>query len=277
MTMMRPQPRRRIAVSASRLSLAAGYRLSAIAWSNSGTPVSCQLEPARPPTLFTSTSGPSPQAAIAASQPASVVRSAATPVPCSSAAARSTSSCVRAATTTCAPSAHRALAIARPMPRLPPVTSAVLFARPRSMPGNLAPPSNGRPRPCGGIGPLPPTLEPMTTSPRLAAALSDGDAVQPRQAGSVLVVQGREPWRVLMMRRPREADFAAGVYVFPGGSVHAEDGDLPDPVRGAALRELFEEVGILLARTASPARRFARAADAERVRDALGVGLGFWA
>lgn len=117
----------------------------------------------------------------------------------------------------------------------------------------------------------------MTTSPRLAAALSDGDAVQPRQAGSVLVVQGREPWRVLMMRRPREADFAAGVYVFPGGSVHAEDGDLPDPVRGAALRELFEEVGILLARTASPAGRFARAADAERVRDALSVGLGFWA
>ena len=116
----------------------------------------------------------------------------------------------------------------------------------------------------------------MTTTPRLAAPLGDEGVVEPRQAGSVLVVQGREPWQVLMMRRPREADFAAGVYVFPGGSVHAEDGDLPDPVRGAALRELFEEVGILLARAGGPVRRFARDTDAARVREALGRGAGFW-
>lgn len=116
----------------------------------------------------------------------------------------------------------------------------------------------------------------MTTSSRLAAPLAGGAAVEPRQAGSVLVVQGREPWRVLMMRRPREADFAAGVYVFPGGSVHEEDADLPDPVRGAALRELFEEVGLLLARSAGPSARFARDTDAARVRQELGRGLGFW-
>jgi len=51
-----------------------------------------------------------------------------------------------------------------------------------------------------------------------------------------------------MLRRPGGADFAPGAHVFAGGSVHAEDRLLGDPLRGAAVRELFEELGILLAR-----------------------------
>ncbi len=85
----------------------------------------------------------------------------------------------------------------------------------------------------------------------LAAALNDGPPVVPRPSASVLLVDAStRPWQVLMMRRPRAADFAPGVYVFPGGSVHGEDGatEVDDVCRAAAVRELFEEVGILLAR-----------------------------
>ena len=50
-----------------------------------------------------------------------------------------------------------------------------------------------------------------------------------------------------MIRRPGGAEFAPSAYVFPGGSVHAADEGFPDAGRAAALRELFEEAGILLA------------------------------
>jgi 8-oxo-dGTP pyrophosphatase MutT (NUDIX family) len=75
-----------------------------------------------------------------------------------------------------------------------------------------------------------------------------------------------------MLRRPGGADFAPGANVFPGGSVHAEDRLLGDRLRGAAVRELFEEVGILLARGT---RGFATEADAERIRLRINHGVGF--
>lgn len=65
-----------------------------------------------------------------------------------------------------------------------------------------------------------------------------------------------------MLERPLESRFAAGAFVFPGGVVDEEDGadfwrgrlpeipNLPDSGRAsctAAIRELFEETGILLA------------------------------
>ena len=75
-----------------------------------------------------------------------------------------------------------------------------------------------------------------------------------------------------MLRRPGGADFAPGANVFPGGSVHAEDRLLGDPLAGAAVRELFEELGILLARGA---RDFATEADAERIRLRLSHGVSF--
>jgi 8-oxo-dGTP pyrophosphatase MutT (NUDIX family) len=84
--------------------------------------------------------------------------------------------------------------------------------------------------------------------PGLAGLLNDGPPVEPRPSASVLLVRGRQPWEVLLMQRPREVDFAAGAHVFPGGSVHGEDREAADPLRAAAIRELFEEVGVLVAR-----------------------------
>ena len=80
-----------------------------------------------------------------------------------------------------------------------------------------------------------------------------------------------------MMRRPGGADFAPGAWVFPGGSVGPEDADQPDGVRAAGLREVWEEMGLLLAWSrAGGRRRFATTADAARVRRAVESGLDFW-
>jgi 8-oxo-dGTP pyrophosphatase MutT (NUDIX family) len=85
-------------------------------------------------------------------------------------------------------------------------------------------------------------------------------------------MRGKNPWELLLMRRPRDADFAAGAYVFPGGVAHAEDAQWGDEIAVAAVRELFEEVGILLARGAG---RFARDRESERVRTLVAGGKSF--
>lgn len=60
-----------------------------------------------------------------------------------------------------------------------------------------------------------------------------------------------EPFGVFLLRRSQESSFMPARFVFPGGRVEAEDG--PDPsdletLRRCALRELWEEAGVLLAR-----------------------------
>lgn len=80
---------------------------------------------------------------------------------------------------------------------------------------------------------------------------------------------GSHPWECFMIRRPVGSEFAADVYVFPGGKVDSADAD-PGLVpfcrthpgvqiegeaqhsawrmlRVAAIRELFEEIGVLIA------------------------------
>jgi 8-oxo-dGTP pyrophosphatase MutT (NUDIX family) len=52
---------------------------------------------------------------------------------------------------------------------------------------------------------------------------------------------------VFMMRRTTKAAFAGGMYVFPGGAVDAEDSSYEI----AAIRECFEEAGVLLARNST--------------------------
>ena len=101
------------------------------------------------------------------------------------------------------------------------------------------------------------------------AAINTGAPVEPRPSATVLLIRDRDPWEILMVHRPGGADFAPGAYVFPGGTVHSEDASWPDPIRAAAVRELF---GILLARRGA---RFARDADCGRVREALAAGAGF--
>jgi len=66
----------------------------------------------------------------------------------------------------------------------------------------------------------------------------------PRSAASVIVLRDATPApEVLLVRRNPAASFMGGVWVFPGGSVSDGDGG-PE---GAALRELREEAGVVLA------------------------------
>ncbi len=104
---------------------------------------------------------------------------------------------------------------------------------------------------------------PSPVTPRLSAAVMllrsphDGDGLE-----------------VFMVRRPVQSEFAPDVYVFPGGSCHLQDSEaevtpgvvvpietdketeLGTGVRVAAIRELFEEAGVLLAMQDSAQLRF---------------------
>ncbi|TMF16688.1 MAG: NUDIX hydrolase [Chloroflexi bacterium] len=128
----------------------------------------------------------------------------------------------------------------RPMPFVAAVTSATLPAIPKSTsrhPKDVLPP----------------------------AAINEGPPVAPRPSATVLLVRDGDPWELLMVRRPGGADFAPGAYVFPGGTVHEDDRGLDDELRAAAVRELFEETGILLARNP----------DVARVRELVDGGAAF--
>lgn len=85
------------------------------------------------------------------------------------------------------------------------------------------------------------------------------DPVEPRPAATLVLARpAAEGFRILLLRRPEEARFAAGAYVFPGGVIDPGDrapglAERFGPgVTGreraalvAALRELFEETGLL--------------------------------
>ncbi|HET7574360.1 MAG TPA: NUDIX hydrolase [Solirubrobacterales bacterium] len=84
-----------------------------------------------------------------------------------------------------------------------------------------------------------------------AEAPNFGAPSEPRPAASVVLLRrgGRHSQRaleVLMLRRSEEARFMPGVWVFPGGSVDADDGAAEAGYRACALRELAEETGIEL-------------------------------
>lgn len=94
-----------------------------------------------------------------------------------------------------------------------------------------------------------------------------------RDAASLVLIRGTQPWSVLLFRRPDASVFAPSSFVFPGGSVEPGDRASPDPWRSAAIREAFEEVGILLARGRDG--RIAGRAECEAVRSGL-VGGASW-
>ncbi|MGH8891702.1 MAG: NUDIX hydrolase [Actinomycetes bacterium] len=103
------------------------------------------------------------------------------------------------------------------------------------------------------------------------AFLADpGKAVEPRHAATVVLLRdGAEGPEVYLLRRAGTMAFAAGMHVFPGGSVDPRDGEVetswagPSPAGWgerlgcdetlaralvcAAVRETFEESGVLLA------------------------------
>jgi 8-oxo-dGTP pyrophosphatase MutT (NUDIX family) len=77
-------------------------------------------------------------------------------------------------------------------------------------------------------------------------ALDAEKATVPRQAATVIVLRGGEDTlEVLLVKRTEKARFMGGVWVFPGGAVDEEDGHQAH--RAAAIRELSEEAGVVLA------------------------------
>jgi 8-oxo-dGTP pyrophosphatase MutT (NUDIX family) len=103
----------------------------------------------------------------------------------------------------------------------------------------------------------------------------------------VLLIRDAPDLQVFMLRRNLQSAFAAGAYVFPGGAVDPEDADaplnpreepgvgssaaVPSRFRVAAIRETFEEAGVLLARDASSGAPVAAAA-VQPAREALRRG-----
>ena len=79
------------------------------------------------------------------------------------------------------------------------------------------------------------------------------EAVEIRDAATVVVTRGQgAATEVLLLRRGDTAGFMAGMFVYPGGRVDAADLHLADgrsdtAARWAAVRECFEEAGLLLA------------------------------
>jgi 8-oxo-dGTP pyrophosphatase MutT (NUDIX family) len=108
-------------------------------------------------------------------------------------------------------------------------------------------------------------------------------AAEPRPAATVVPMRDADGGpEVLLLRRNRSTGFVPGAWVFPGGRVDDGDDDAslfePGPIPAdppcaywaAAVRELFEEAGVLLAR--DPAGGFAPDAcspDLAAWRDAL--------
>ena len=75
-------------------------------------------------------------------------------------------------------------------------------------------------------------------------------------ATAVLMRDGETAPEILLLRRHRSSGFVPGAYVFPGGRVDAADANVawpgtsepPSEYWVAAVREIFEETGVLLAR-----------------------------
>ena len=75
--------------------------------------------------------------------------------------------------------------------------------------------------------------------------LNTGTPTVPRLAATVILLRGGEhELEVVLVQRNPSARFMGGAWVFPGGAVHAEDGQGDGALRRAALRELDEEAGI---------------------------------
>ena len=83
------------------------------------------------------------------------------------------------------------------------------------------------------------------------------EPVTPRPASTILLLRdGPAGLETFMVVRHHQIDFASGALVFPGGRMEAEDAELGGriapadplaPFKVAAIREAFEECGVLLA------------------------------
>ncbi|MCU1503961.1 MAG: hypothetical protein JWM12_3315 [Ilumatobacteraceae bacterium] len=73
------------------------------------------------------------------------------------------------------------------------------------------------------------------------------DDVPVRPAATVMLLRDTDTGiEVFMLRRTTSAVFASGMYVFPGGKVDPADGEGDEAFLVAAIRECYEEAGVLL-------------------------------
>jgi ribonuclease/clavin/mitogillin len=109
-------------------------------------------------------------------------------------------------------------------------------------------------------------------------------AMDPRPASTVVLLRpGVDGLEILLTHRPATMAFAGDMHVFPGGAVDPADGGGDAAFEVAALRELFEEAGILLAEPAVPSAALGdarallldRSATLAEVADRLEVTLRF--
>ena len=120
------------------------------------------------------------------------------------------------------------------------------------------------------------------------------EVLTPRPASTILPLRdGADGVEVLLLRRNLNSDFVGGAYVFPGGAVDAADGAFEGRVVGlddreaskrlglaagglayyvAALRELFEEAGLLVVGGSAGAQFVADPDVLGRWRDELNAG-----
>jgi 8-oxo-dGTP pyrophosphatase MutT (NUDIX family) len=78
--------------------------------------------------------------------------------------------------------------------------------------------------------------------------LNFGEATVARPASTVILLRGgAERLEVLLVQRNPDARFMGGAWVFPGGSVGRDEGSGQDGHRAAAIRELAEEAGLVIA------------------------------
>ena len=92
---------------------------------------------------------------------------------------------------------------------------------------------------------------------------ASSETVPIRPAATIMLVRDDPEFQVLMVKRHHQIDFASGALVFPGGKTHAGDHDPAwsewtvgwdgldaeqRALRIAAVREVYEEAGVLLAR-----------------------------
>jgi 8-oxo-dGTP pyrophosphatase MutT (NUDIX family) len=106
---------------------------------------------------------------------------------------------------------------------------------------------------CGACAP---TRLAADAVPRCNGAMPEPAPARP--ASTVLLLRdGADGLEVFMVVRHHEIDFASGALVFPGGRVEASDavlagGDATAAFHVAAVRETWEECGILLATPGTP-------------------------
>ena len=74
-----------------------------------------------------------------------------------------------------------------------------------------------------------------------------------RPAATVILTRRNPDLEVFLVERSRKSRFFPGYHAFPGGVLEPADGEGAEARRNAALRELFEETGVLVTQPRAPA------------------------